>query len=66
MQATDTCESSAEYGEAVPFAYDRCHRATLCTGLWTRSSIIMPNVMLLTATRVQQPYKWSYEVTATF
>ncbi len=65
MQAADTCESSAEGGEAVPFPHDRCHRATLCTGLLTCFSIVMSNMMLLRATRVQQPHTWSHEVTAT-
>ncbi len=38
MQAADTFESSAEGEEAVPFLHDRCHRATLCMGLWTHTS----------------------------
>ena len=65
MHAADTRECSPEGGKAVPLPHDTCHHATLCMGLWTHFSIVMSNVMLLRATNLQQPHKWSHRVTAT-
>ncbi len=60
LQAAGTYKSSAEGGEALPLPHDRCHRATLCKGLWTRFSTVMSNVMLVRATNMQQPHQWVY------